>query len=85
MKAGSQASGGAHKRIGAAQQRVLINEVSAGEGSLEPFSTLSGGFEGSWSHLRCLRAKANVGWLIYASWTVPFEGQGPLEPEKTKS
>ena len=29
--------------------------------------------------------KAGVGWLVCDSWTVPFEGQGPLEPEKTKS
>ena len=55
------------------------------EGILVRISVLSGPFQGSWRRLRWGRAKAGVGWLIYDSWTVPFEGQGPLEPEKTKS
>ena len=56
----------------------------AAEGSLVPISGLRG-FSGVLETSPLGRAKADVGWLVCDSWTVPFEGQGPLEPEKTKS
>ena len=76
--------GGAHKRIGPRSSLFCSRRCCAWP-PLFGLVRISGPLQPSQRRLRWGRAKAGVGWLIYDSWTVPFEGQGPLEPEKTKS
>ena len=76
--------GGAHKRIGPRSSLFCSRRCCAWP-PLFGLVRISGPLQPSQRRLRWGRAKAGVGWLVCDSWTVPFEGQGPLEPEKTKS
>ena len=71
--------GGAHKRIGPRSSLFCSRRCCAWP-PLFGLVRISGPLQPSQRRLRWGRAKAGVGWLVCDSWTVPFEGQGPLEP-----